>query len=80
VKKAGWIIVYVLAVIIVLGRLGSSTTQGLYGLLKVAPLTGAQAMGYVIEGFVEDFIVVLAILRFVHWIRTRKSAPAPPST
>ena len=74
-KRAGWIIAYVLAVIIVLARLGDATTHGVSGLLKIVPLSGAQAGGYMIEGLVEDLIVVLAIYRLVRWIRTRKSAP-----
>ena len=45
------------------------------GLLKIVPLSGAQATGYMIEGLVEDLIVVLAIYQLVRWIRTRKSAP-----
>jgi hypothetical protein len=59
-----WILVYVLAVFIILGRIGNvMNAQGPVwkALLSIRTPLSPQAIGYIFEGLVEDFIVFLAI-------------------
>jgi len=67
-KKVGWIVIYIVAVLIVVGRIGGALTGGhgiFRGLIKLVPPTNAHAIGYNIESLVEDVIVIIAIIGMV---------------
>lgn len=66
-KRIGSYLIYVLAVFIVLGRIGNALNDAhfIHGMLKLVPPTNGQAIGYNIESLVEDLIVAIAIFRVI---------------
>jgi hypothetical protein len=62
-SRIDWIVIYVLAFIVVLGRIGNATGSGhvLSEIIKLYPPIGPQQLGADIESLVEDLVVFLAV-------------------
>jgi hypothetical protein len=63
-RSKWWIVLYVLAAIIVVGRLGvalSAPDHFWMALFKIDTSSGGQSLGFMIEGFIEDYIVGVSI-------------------
>jgi hypothetical protein len=79
-----WIVLYVLAVVIVLGRVGNAigSDHSWRELIRIElPGNGSSVpewIGYTCEGFLEDYLVFIVIRRLVRKIRNPN--PPPPST
>jgi hypothetical protein len=62
-SRAGWAVIYILAVFIVLARIGNALNPGhrIEGILKLYPPLSGEQIGADVESLFEDLIVIVAI-------------------
>jgi len=82
-----WIVLYVLAVVIILGRIGNAVEYPGHfwrDLTKVEQLGDATSVGewigYIGEGLLEDCVVFVSIRRLFRKARTPNPPPPPITT
>jgi hypothetical protein len=80
-KRFWTVVLYVLAGVIILGRIGTTLDKGFWlGFMKLYPPLSSQMIGYDIESLGEDLIVFLAVRDFVLLRRARKASTLNTAT